>query len=341
MKKVFFLGIAAAAMLASCSNDETVEMVQNTRAISFNNAFIDNATRSVVDPSFTTSNLQSFDVYGFTQLGQIFDETTVSKGGSGWTYTPIQYWVEGNTYTFGAVAPAGTGVNGEALTNGKVTMTIPFTSDGTTDLLHAAPAAIEADADFIASPQPVALTFSHQLSKVKFSFENAVGEGYNVKVTNIKITNAKETGTLTVADGVDNAWSAQAGSLELAFGNAVADGVDTDADPIANGGEAESYNEMLLIPTTDAESYTVTFTAELLQGEVSLGSWDHTATISGVELKLGYCYDFKAELNEKNIVVDPDDPDAELKPIEFTVSGVEGWNQTDQDQTVDIPTGGQ
>ena len=340
MKKVFFLGIAAAAMLASCSNDETVKISQSG-AIGFSNTFVNNGTRSISDPSSTTSNLQSFAVYGFTQNGQIFDGTTVSKGGSGWTYTPIQYWVEGNTYTFGAVAPAGTGVNGEALTNGKVTMSIPFTSDGTTDLLHAAPAAIEADADFIASPQPVALTFSHQLSKVKFSFENAVGEGYNVKVTNIKITNAKQTGTLTVADGVDNAWSAQAGSLELAFGNAVADGVDTYADPIANGGEAESYNEMLLIPTTDAESYTVTFTAELLQGAVSLGSWDHTATISGVELKLGYCYDFKAELNEKNIVVDPDDPDAELKPIEFKVSGVVDWNQTDRDQTVDIPTGGQ
>ena len=339
MKKVFFLGIAAAAMLASCSNDETVKISQSG-AIGFSNTFVNNGTRSISDPSSTALNLQSFDVYGFTQNGQIFDGTIVTKSSGSWTYTPIQYWVEGNTYTFGAVAPAGTGVNGEALTNGKVTMSIPFTSDGTTDLLHAAPAAIEADADFIASPQPVALTFSHQLSKVKFSFENTVGDGYNVKVTNIKITNAKQTGTLTVADGVDNAWSAQAGALELAFGNAVADGVDTDADPIANGGEAESYNEMLLIPTTDAESYTVTFTAGLLQGEVSLGSWDHTATISGVELKLGYCYDFKAELNADNIV-DPDDPDAELKPIEFTVSGVEDWNQTDRDQTVDIPTGGQ
>lgn len=340
MKKVFFLGIAAAAMLASCSNDETVKISQSG-AIGFSNTFVNNGTRSISDPSSTALNLQSFDVYGFTQNGQIFDGTIVTKSSGSWTYTPIQYWVEGNTYTFGAVAPTGTEVNNEVVANGKVTMTIPFTSDGTTDLLHAAPAAIEADADFIASPQPVALTFSHQLSKVKFSFENTVGDGYNVKVTNIKITNAKQTGTLTVADGVDNAWSAQAGSLELAFGNAVADGVDTDADPIANGGEAESYNEMLLIPTTDAESYTVTFTAELLQGEVSLGSWDHTATISGVELKLGYCYDFKAELNEKNIVVDPDDPDAELKPIEFTVSGVEDWNQTEQDQTIDIPTGGQ
>ena len=340
MKKVFFLGIAAAAMLASCSNDETVKISQSG-AIGFSNTFVNNGTRSISDPSSIALNLQSFDVYGFTQNGQIFDGTIVTKSSGSWTYTPIQYWVEGNTYTFGAVAPTGTEVNNEVVANGKVTMTIPFTSDGTTDLLHAAPAAIEADADFIASPQPVALTFSHQLSKVKFSFENTVGDGYNVKVTNIKITNAKQTGTLTVADGVDNAWSAQAGSLELAFGNAVADGVDTDADPIANGGEAESYNEMLLIPTTDAESYTVTFTAELLQGEVSLGSWDHTATISGVELKLGYCYDFKAELNEKNIVVDPDDPDAELKPIEFTVSGVADWNQTDRDQTVDIPTGGQ
>lgn len=52
-KNLFFMGIAAAAMLASCSNDETMDMPQSkTKAISFTNAFVNNGTRSIVDPSF-------------------------------------------------------------------------------------------------------------------------------------------------------------------------------------------------------------------------------------------------------------------------------------------------
>ena len=53
MKKIFLIGLAATAMLASCSNDETVEMAQQ-KAIGFSNAFVNNGTRSIVDPSFTT-----------------------------------------------------------------------------------------------------------------------------------------------------------------------------------------------------------------------------------------------------------------------------------------------
>lgn len=52
MKKLFMIGLAATAMLASCSNDETMEMAQQ-KAIGFSNAFVNNGTRSIVDPSFT------------------------------------------------------------------------------------------------------------------------------------------------------------------------------------------------------------------------------------------------------------------------------------------------
>ena len=347
MKKVFFLGIAAAAMLASCSNDETVKISQSG-AIGFSNTFVNNGTRSISDPSSTTSNLQSFDVYGFTQNGQIFDEVTVSKDGTGstWSYSPQQYWVEGNQYAFGAIAPANTPVSeeqllGSSVSDYKVGMTVSFTNtDGKTDLLYAAADNVDANESFMADPQLVGLTFKHQLSKVKFSFLNNVSGAYNIKVTDVKITNAKSTGTLTVSSAADNSWSNVGGSaLELDFG--AAGSAETTADAIAFSSEGETYNELLMIPTASTESYTVTFTVELLNGTVSMGTYNHTATISGVELKLGYCYDFKAELNADNIVVDPDDPDAELKPIEFKVSRVEDWNQTEQDQTIDIPTGEQ
>ena len=347
MKKILLMGIAAAALLASCSLDETLETARDTRVIGFSNAFVDNATRSVVDPSFTKENLGNFAVYGFTQNGQIFDGVTVSSSDNGatWTYSPTQYWVEGNQYAFAAIAPASVPVSGETLTGSsvadyKVGMTVSFTNDGKTDLLYANGGAFNADETFMASPQPVALTFKHQLSKVKFSFKNNVSGAYNIKVTNVKITNAKSTGTLTVNAADANAWSNVGGDpLELSFGAASTTDAST-ADAIAIGKEVETYNEQLMIPTASSESYNVTFTVELLNGIVSMGTYNHTATISGVELKLGYCYDFAAELNPDNIVVDPDDPDAELKPIEFTVNEISGWIDTDENQTIDIPSAG-
>lgn len=344
MKKVFFLGIAAATMLASCSKDETVDVPQG-KAIGFSNTFVDNATRSVVDPSFKKETLPNFAVYGYTQNGQIFDGVTVSSvdGGTSWTYSPTQYWVEGNQYAFAAIAPASVSVSdvtrtGASVDDYKVGMTVSFINDGKTDLLYAAAENVDANDSFMANPLPVGLTFKHQLSKVKFSFKNNVSGAYNIKVTDVKITDAKSTGTLTVSTAAENAWSNVGGTpLELAFGAAGTTGVST-ADAIAFGTEVETYNEQLMIPTASTESYNVTFTVELLNGTVSMGTYNHTATIEGVELELGYCYDFAAELNAKNIVVDPDDPDAQLEPITFEVNEISKWIDTNEDQTIDIPS---
>ena len=337
MKKVFLMSVAAIAMLASCSQDEVVDMPRNTKAINFSNAFVDNATRSVVDPSFTKENLGNFAVYGFTQNGQIFDGVTVSSNDNGatWTYSPEQYWVEGNQYAFGAIAPANTPVSGEQLLGSsvadyKVGMTVSFTNDGKTDLLYAAANNVDADEAFMANPETVGLTFKHQLSKVKFSFENNVSEAYNIKVTDVKITDANSTGTLTIAADANNVWSNVAGdALELDFGAVGAsEGV---ADAIAYSAEGETYKELLIIPSAATESYNVTFTVELLNGEVSMNTYEHTATITGVELKLGYCYDFKAVLDHETV-----NPDEELKPIVFEVDGISAWIDTDQNHDITL-----
>lgn len=341
MKKLFMIGLAATAMLASCSNDETVEMAQQ-KAIGFSNAFVNNGTRSIVDPSFTTKTLEDFAVYGFTQAGQIFKGDKVYKGGSastGWSYDVLQYWVPGNTYTFGAIAPHSVAINVSdvALPENakKVEMTVAFTNTDAdqVDLLHAEPAQIAGTEVTETYKTPVSMTFRHQLSKVKFSFENAVGEGYNVKVSNIKIMDAYTNGTLTVAAN-GNTWSAQANNtLGLDFGNVVADDATADeAAVIANAATLESYNEKLMIPMDATATYTVTFTAELYQGDVLLGSYNHEVKIENVEFKLGYCYDFKASLTHENITDKP------LNPIEFDVTNVEDWNETDIDQELDVPT---
>lgn len=339
MKKIFLIGLTAAAMMASCSNDETVEMAQQ-KAISFSNAFVNNGTRSVMDPSFTTDKLTDFAVYGFTQNGQIFNGDMVSKGGTastGWSYANLQYWVPGNTYTFAAIAPhrVAAHVSNVTLPTGaaKVEMKVAFTNTDAdqVDLLHAEPAQITGvTASYTA---PVSMTFNHQLSKVKFSFQNSVGEGYNVKVSNVKITDAFKEGTLTVA-ATGNTWGGQTDkTLELNFGNVVANASSTEASAIANAATLESYNEKLMIPMGSSAIYTVTFTAELYKGDVLLGTYNHRVEIKNVEFKLGYCYDFKASLTHKNITAED-----ELNPIEFKVTKVEDWNKADVDKDLNVPT---
>lgn len=342
MKKIFLIGLTAAAMLASCSNDETVEMAQQ-KAISFSNAFVNNGTRSIVDPSFTTENLTDFAVYGFTQEGQIFNGEKVSKGGTtstGWSYDNVQYWVPGNTYTFGAIAPYSVAgkVSNVTLPTGatKVEMKVAFTNTDDAkqvDLLHAAPTQIAGTNVTASYTKPVSMTFNHQLSKVKFSFENVVGVDYNVKVSNVKITDAYKEGTLTVAAAGNN-WSNQTDkTLELNFGNVVADASSTEASFIANAATLESHNEKLMIPMGSSAIYTVTFTAKLYKGNVLLGTYPHTVEIKNVEFKLGYCYNLKASLTHKNIT----GPD-ELNEIKFTVGSVENWNQTESNKGLNVPT---
>lgn len=339
MKKIFLIGLTAAAMLASCSNDETVEMAQQ-KAISFSNAFVNNGTRSIVDPSFTTTSLNDFAVYGFTQNGQIFDGVKVSKGGAAsteWSYDNVQYWVPGNTYTFGAIAPYSVAGNVSNVTlptgAAKVGMEVAFTNTdaGQVDLLHAAPTQI-AGTDVTASyTTPVSMTFNHQLSKVKFSFVNAVGEGYNVKVKDVKIKDAYKDGTLTVA-ATENTWGGQTSkNLELNFGNVVDNASGTNAAFIANTKTLESYNEKLMIPM-GTDTYTVSFTAEMYKGTVLLGTYPHTVQIKNVEFKLGYCYNFKASLTHENIT-----GEGELKPIEFKLAGINDWNDVDNNQGFDVP----
>ena len=77
----------------------------------------------------------------------------------------------------------------------------------------------------------------------------------------------------------------------------------------------DSYNEKLMIPMDATATYTVTFTAELYQGKVLLGSYDHEVKIENVEFKL-----------------------KPLNPIEFKVDDVEDWNQDEVDQILDVPT---
>lgn len=307
MKKLFLIGLAATAMLASCSNDETVEMAQQ-KAIDFT-SFVDKSTRATVDDDVTLKNLGSIEVYGWRDNDQIFKEqlVNVAEDGKG-TYTPIQYWEGGHTYAFEAIAPKN-GEKGIEFTAAKNGGTIVFTSDSETDLLYSKAEDVTTADKIAAKPAAVAFTFKHLLSRVKFTFVNGfpANAAAKISVADVKITNAYKKGTINPA--TENAvWSAEDNTLEVPFAGNVVD--------VAAGNAEGSTEHMYLIPHATPE-YTVTFTVTLDQNGVT-SEYAHEVILK-TGMVQGNSYNFIATLSPQNI-----DPETEMYPIEFTAT-VTDW----------------
>lgn len=331
MKKLF-IAIVAIAAAAACSNEEIVSV--NREAIAFDNAFVNNSTRSVVDPSFTNTNLfEDFAVYGFVtdeNTAPIFDRTKVSGSAlnGDWTYEGTQYWIEGATYNFYAVAPysyLGTWVASNRTVDGLVLYV--QNNDGTKDILVA-------KANDIVGQQsgdndPVAFNFQHILSKVKFSFTNNYdATGSSIRVENIQITNACG-GSLVTFTKNNLEWgngdrNAQAPTLNF--------GMATDAEETADvkenvevayayGKTYESQNELLLIPVAVDGGYNVTFDVKVLVNSVVVKTYNHSVNVDFTPAA-GCSYDIKAEIDADNI-----DPENEQDPIVFTVNKVIDWDK--------------
>ena len=101
MKKIFLIALAAIGMTA-CMQEEVMD-TPTGGAITFENAFVDNATKADV----TTNNLEAFQVWGYVKepSGKLFEGTKVTKDGDAWTYQGTQYWAPENEYHFAAIAP--------------------------------------------------------------------------------------------------------------------------------------------------------------------------------------------------------------------------------------------
>lgn len=327
MKKTLLAILATVAMVA-CSNDEIVREAA-PEAIGFDNAFVNNSTRSVDDPSFDADNMFSdFAVYGFVEGATLFDGTRVAKENlaedqtkTGWEYAGTQYWIAGAKYNFNAVAPLTDGgwTKTEAT---KDATTLSFTNDGETDLLYAY-ATAEGKAE---GNGAVAFTFRHVLSKVKFTFKNDYNAtNATIRVKNVKITDAYETGSV-VLDAAST-WSSQAGTLELSFGNAAVTAVDAD-EAFGYSKSVESYKELLLIPgagpkeVEGKKTYTVTFTVDLLVSGTVVKSYGHSINAAFTP-EAGNSYNLTATINAENI-----DPEHKQEPIEFTVNTLPGWGTT-------------
>ena len=334
MKKTLFITLASIA-LVSCSQDETVATMDRV-AIEFDKVFVENSTSSRAGEDITLDNLNNFSVYGSVvkgdQEGNIFDAQKVEKTAGEYTYSPAQYWIPGASYHFTAIAPhegywiytCKPGTESEYGTRQAQYGTITFdnhSAGAEQDLLWAYKTATTA-ASFTQKPEAIGFSFQHMLSRAKFTFKNGFAKGSNIslKVKNVTITNAHKVGSielngsnLPVAWTVAESTTENPNTFERNFGDA---GTETNYGPQTSGTTVHYY----LIPVANA-NYKIEFTIDLYQaGVLLLENIQKTADIIGFDMKRGYSYEFKAELNALNT-----SNEGSLEAIEFKVTGVEDW----------------
>ena len=313
MKK-FFIAIVALAAAVSCSNDDIISI--DRQAIGFGNPFVENSTRAAIDSSYSgTKSLASFNVYG-TVTGNantinIFDGDAVtgSIGQSVWSCTEEQYWTPNCSYKFTAIADA-TSVAVDA--KGMPT-TITFNENTTAggDVLLAT-ATATTDVNALPSQNPVAFTFSHLLSKVKFTFTKPAYNNarYTYKITGIQFKNPYKQGVYNIANETWGSQDIRTSAIDFGTGEAV---ISTTKLSV------ESNYARLLVPATYTD-LGVSFTVETLLDGSSLGTQTITKTL-GTTFEKGIAYNVVATLGDNNLIT-------------FTVEKLTGW---DSETNISIP----
>lgn len=301
-------------------------------AIGFDNTFVENSTRAAED--ITKDNITNFAVYGSVtngqgQKGMIFTTQEVRKGNDGFTYSPEQYWIPGSSYEFLAIAPfdaakwtyATTANN--AVENGTITFD-NAAALASQDLLFAA--ASKTTTNPITDPGKVAFTFNHMLSRVAFTFTNSFVENSNItlKVHNVAITNTAANGTLPVTASATGTWT-NAGDYAINFG---AQTLDAAPELDENGG-ANTTEHFYLIPAK--RTYNITFQVTMFQAGVQGQTFTHTIA-KEIDFAKGGNYSLNIALEAETV-----NPDAQLYPIEFTVTDVTEWTDPATGVEVELP----
>lgn len=328
------LGVAVAA-LASCSNEEVVDMPQS-RAIQFG-TFVNHSTRSSVTET-TEDNLSKFFVFGNYGEGTwtpVYTNVEVTGGevGGQSTWTPVQtaYWQSGEKYRFGAYSNGNSKIEDVDFIEGEQKLTFTnYTANNAKDLIVAIPNEMTALAS---DNTPVGLSFYHMLSQVKFTFTNTDSHDYIMKIEDIKVNAVKTTtGTATYkAEKPTIVWeTASAQKADYDF-----ETIEDIAEPVKD----DSHSTTCFVIPQSNTSLSVSFTAIFSDksGEIAknyfTGNLNYQGDKEGTEKGKwtpGFKYNYTVEINGSKI-----DPDLKQQVIEFKVDAVEGW--TDVDQTPVTP----
>lgn len=323
MKRLVMCGVAALA-LAGCTQNEVLN-ISSDRAIGFD-AYTGKGTRTVNDITGDgdAQGFNKFIVYGSYSASDqntvVFDGvevsyTTPSSGTSSWTYANEQYWQTGD-YKFAAYSD---GNSAFPETDGP---TASYTHDGGLQIQNYVVGEKDLIFATIEKPgvdkstydgTPVNLTFSHLLSKVKFTFTETFADNLTVEVSNLKIVNSKTKGTYKY-DTDAYKWEIGTDTKEITYKTPVV--VSTSYAP----------EECYVLPQSTAgltASFTVTV-KDALDAVVMRKDFTGDAAVSlnvtnATEWQNGFAYNYTAALTPA--VIDPT-----AKPIQFTATA-DTWTE--------------
>lgn len=317
MKRLVMCGVAALA-LAGCTQSEVLN-INSDRAIGFD-AYSGKGTRVVSDITGGGSSLgfNKFIVYGsYEAEGKntlVFDGVEVSyitpsSETPSWTYANEQYWQNGN-YKFAAYSDGNGALSGgpTASYSHKNGLQIQNYVVGTKDLIFATQTASVTDKAKYSNP--VDLTFSHLLSKVKFTFTNTFADNLKVEVSDLQIDNSYTQGNYS-----GSTWeSLSANTTPITYSI-----MDVNADGYIP-------EECYVLPQSTNEltaSFTVTV-KDALDAVVMRKDFTGDDAVSlnvanATEWHNGFAYNYTAELTPA--VIDPD-----AKPIQFTATA-DTWTE--------------
>lgn len=320
MKKGLLMLGAATMMLASCTQNEVLE-VSESRAIGFNGTGIDNITRADI----TSSAFTHFYVYGGYNETAIFDKTEVKYNNSDWEYTPTKYWANG-TWKF-AGYEGGNGVTPTWSYANGLTLEVNSNASNQSDVVYAASSDITVE-DAANYSTPVALTFTHLLSKIQFKFLKDAQSLGGVKV---ELSDFVIDGITTNAKWVAGKQEAVTSSTTGSYSD-----FSSAEEIIANTGL--TTDAFYVIPQT-VGTFTITADAVVTDDAgTEVHSGQITATVPTTDITAWTAqnyYIYTATVAMSNIK-DPDDPDQQPKPIEFTGTKAENWNTPDDDNTINL-----
>ena len=304
MKKLLLIA-GLAILTVSCSEQENVQIASNN-AIDFN-TYVGKTSRADV----TSSNLQTFYVYGgYNDNSTVFNGTTVTKTGTSWKTADTKYWVIGETYNFAAVAPEQVSAVFD-LTN----LTISDYTPGDNDLVVALSAPVVAKS---ANNAAVQLNFQHALAKVQVSFLSKENDDVTFTVSNIKLENVANKGTLTAIfdAGTSLEWAnaSETGSYDY------------------NLTENKGVKYLLPQDLTDAVVLSFSVEAEGLGSETVEKSFSIPVMTENVtEWEMGHAYNYTINLWSA----------FEIEEIEFDVVDAPEWSDNDFESNVGVGEGSQ
>ena len=261
MKKNLFIVALAAMSLASCSNDEVVEVQKD--AIRFNLA-VDNASRAVMK----TATLYEFKVYSYatTTAGTkalYFSEVATGSSAAGFATTNTYYWPAAGEVDFYGIYPTS-----YTLTDGKTIADYTVPAAAGEDLLYALTAGQQKQ------NTAVAMNFRHALSQIIYTVKLADDAKLKVQVSEVSLCNLANKATLTMptastttnnyssadngsetelTDGTWGTWSTPEGTASY---TASATAVTVTSYPSASAVKTVDFttrdNGLLLMPQTVA-----------------------------------------------------------------------------------------